>query len=131
MNKCANLKLKKKKIMILKIKEREKVPRNAIFYFGKRECRMLFYFSINATMWMWLGMFPWVASCREYLIFVFEAGHIFFLVKSRIITFLLFWFFHCDGCESVGHTHIISLISCHSFFITSCHFILIGCLCWK
>ena len=72
------------------------------FYFSKRECRMLFYFSINATM------FPWVASCMEYLIFVFVAGHIFFWVKSRIIylfAFLVFplWWMRVGG--SYSHTH--------------------------
>ena len=75
---------------------------------------MLFYFSINATM------FPWVASCMEYLIFVFVAGHIFFWVKSRIIylfAFLVFplWWMRVGG--SYGHTHIISLISCHFILI--------------
>ena len=57
------------------------------FYCSKRECRMLFYFSINATM------FPSVASCMEYLISVFVAGHIFFWVKSRIIYLFAFFGF--------------------------------------
>ena len=32
----------------------------------------------------------------------------FFGSKVVLFTFLLFWFFHCDGCESVGHTVILT-----------------------